>query len=477
MTPSARLAAAIEALGAIGAEAAPPADRVLDRYFRDRRYIGSKDRQAIAERVFGVLRRRARLDWHLRESGYRDVLDARRRVLADVIVADGRSMDALDQLFSAGPHATGELSRREVELAERLAGRTLDAPEAPPECPFWLAEKLRALYGERFAEEMSALNRVAPFDLRANLLKAKDRGEALQALRAEGIEAEPTHLSPLGLRLPGRKPIEHWTAFRQGQVEVQDEGSQIVALLVDAKPGMKVVDYCAGAGGKTLALAAAMNNQGRLVACDTSEGRLERSRVRLKRAGVHNVETHLLAPGDKWAKRQAAGFDRVLVDAPCSGSGTWRRNPDARWRYGPDDILGLVEEQKQILDRAAKLVKPGGRLIYATCALLKEENEDQVSAFLERTPGFAQMSVAGLWPVAVGTATPFPAPSPRCAGEGGGGGPDEQSSPSKLQASDNLPPTPALPRAAGGGDTKALRLSPALHGTDGFFVAVMEKRA
>ena len=431
MTPSARLAAAIEALGAIGADAAPPADRVLDRYFRDRRYIGSKDRQAIAERVFGVLRRRARLDWHLRESGYRDVLDARRRVLADVIVADGRSMDAVDQLFSAGPHATGKLSKREEELAEKLVGRTLDAPDAPPEAPYWLAEKLRALYGERFGAELAALNLTAPFDLRTNLLKAKDRDEALAALKAEGIEAEPTRLSPLGLRLPSRKPIEHWTAFRQGQVEVQDEGSQIVALLVDAKPGMKVVDYCAGAGGKTLALAAAMNNQGRLVACDTSEGRLERSRVRLKRAGVHNVETHLLAPGDKWAKRQAGGFDRVLVDAPCSGSGTWRRNPDARWRYGPDDIEALVAEQKQILDRAAKLVKTGGRLIYATCALLKEENEDQVAAFLERHPGFRQIPVGEIWPSAVGGSALTTDPS--------------------------------------------LRLSPASHGTDGFFVAVMEK--
>ncbi|MBL8691239.1 MAG: RsmB/NOP family class I SAM-dependent RNA methyltransferase, partial [Rhodospirillaceae bacterium] len=382
-------------------------------------------------RVFGVLRRRARLDWHLRESGYRDVLDARRRVLADVIVADGRSLDAVDQLFAAGPHATGKLSHREEELAGKLVGRTLDAPDAPPEAPYWLAEKLRALYGERFNEEMSALNRTAPFDLRTNLLKAKDRDEALAALKAEGIEAEPTHLSPLGLRLPARKPIEHWTAFRQGQVEVQDEGSQIVALLVDAKPGMKVVDYCAGAGGKTLALAAAMNNQGRLVACDTSEGRLERSRVRLKRAGVHNVETHLLAPGDKWAKRQSGGFDRVLVDAPCSGSGTWRRNPDARWRYGPDDIEGLVSEQKQILDRAAKLVKTGGRLIYATCALLKEENEDQVASVLETHPGFRQIPVGEIWPGTVGGSAPTSEPS--------------------------------------------LRLSPAAHGTDGFFVAVMEK--
>ncbi len=433
MTPSARLAAAIEALGAISAEAAPPADRVLDRYFRDRRYIGSKDRQAIAERVFGVLRRRARLDWHLRESGYRDVVDARRRVLADVMVADGRSMDAIEMLFSAGPHATGALSDREVALAEKLAGRPLDAPDAPPECPFWLAERLRALFGERFAEEMSALNRTAPFDLRANLLRAKDRDEAQAALKAEGIEAEPTTLSPLGLRLGARKPIEHWTAFRSGMVEVQDEGSQIVAALVDAKPGMKVVDYCAGAGGKTLALAASMKNEGRIVACDTSEGRLDRAKVRLRRAGVHNVETHLLAVGDKWTKRQAGSFERVLVDAPCSGSGTWRRNPDARWRYGPDDIEALVLEQRQILDRAARLVKVGGRLIYATCALLKEENEDQVAHFLSTHVGFAQLPVADVWAATIGGEAPTDQPS--------------------------------------------LRLTPAQHGTDGFFVAVLERRS
>lgn len=372
------------------------------------------------------------------------MLDARRRVLADVIVADGRSMDAIDQLFSAGPHATGALSDRERTLAEKLAGRPLDAPDAPPEAPYWLAERLRALYGERFKEEMSALNRPAPFDLRVNRLKGT-REEALAALKADGVEVEPTAISPLGLRLPARRPIEHWTAFRSGLVEVQDEGSQIVALLVDAKPGMKVADYCAGAGGKTLALAAEMNNEGRLVACDTSEGRLERSRVRLRRAGVHNVEAHLLAPGDKWVKRQAGRFDRVLVDAPCSGSGTWRRNPDARWRYGPDDLAALIEEQKQILDRAAKLVKPGGRLVYATCALLREENEDQVLAFLERNPGFAQLSIADLWPQTVGTELPFLTPSV-LAGEGRGG------------------------------DAMSLRLSSAAHGTDGFFVAVLERR-
>jgi len=191
------------------------------------------------------------------------------------------------------------------------------------------------------------------------------------------------------------------------------------------------VDYCAGAGGKTLALAASMRNEGRIVAADTSEGRLERARVRLRRAGVHNVETRPLVAGDKWWKRQGGTFDRVLVDAPCSGSGTWRRNPDARWRYTPEDIDGLMGEQAQILDRAARLVAPKGRLIYATCALLKEENEDQVAGFLARNPGFVQKPVAELWDETVGGICPT--------------------------------------------DQPALRLSPAQHGTDGFFVAILER--
>jgi 16S rRNA (cytosine967-C5)-methyltransferase len=471
MTPAARLAAAIEALSAIAADPGPPADRVLERYLRDRRYIGSKDRQAISERVFGVLRRCARLDWHLRESGYRDPPDARRRALADVVIADGRPAESVAALFSDGRHAPGPLSARERDLAEKLAGRPLDAPGAPPECPSWMAERLRTLYGERFAEELSALNRAAPFDLRVNTLKAANREAVREAFKEDGIESEATRLSPLGLRLGSRKPVETWQAFKSGLVEVQDEGSQLVTLLVDARPGMKVADYCAGAGGKTLGLAASMNNEGKIVACDTSLARLERARVRLRRAGVHNVETHALVPGDKWGKRQAGSFDRVLVDAPCSGSGTWRRNPDARWRYGPDDLSGLTGDQRRILDRAAGLVKPGGRLIYATCALLREENEDQVAAFLDRHQDFVQVPVAEVWRETVGGEAPL-VPSPRRAGEGQGGGLDDRAFVSASQSLGSAPPSLTLPR----GDSKALRLTPARHGTDGFFVAVLERK-
>ncbi|TAN58290.1 MAG: RsmB/NOP family class I SAM-dependent RNA methyltransferase, partial [Rhodospirillales bacterium] len=229
----------------------------------------------------------------------------------------------------------------------------------------------------------------ARLDLRVNALKTT-RQDAIAALAFEGIAAEPTELSPWGLRVASRVNLMATKVFKDGFVEVQDEGSQLAALLVGAEPGMAVCDFCAGAGGKTLALAATMNNKGRLVACDVSEGRLFRSADRMKRAGVQNVTRHVLdAAGAKWLKRQAGSFDRVLVDAPCTGTGTWRRNPDAKWKLSPEDLEELVKKQADILDRASRLVKPGGRLLYVTCSLLPDENEAQIEAFLARSPGFS----------------------------------------------------------------------------------------
>jgi 16S rRNA (cytosine967-C5)-methyltransferase len=227
------------------------------------------------------------------------------------------------------------------------------------------------------------------------------------------------------LRLAGRQSITQGKTFQDGIVEIQDEGSQLVALLVDAKPGMRVADYCAGAGGKTLAIAQTMENKGHIVACDVSAPRLEGAIKRLRRAGVHNAERHLLEPGDKWTKRQAQKFDRVLVDAPCTGTGTWRRNPDARLRLKENNLAEILPKQAMILDQAARLVKPGGRLIYATCSLLDEENEGQVTAFLERTPVFKRIALAE--------------------------------------------PLPEILHGA------ALRLTPRANGTDGFFGAIMER--
>src|SRR5205823_3544509 len=192
------------------------------------------------------------------------------------------------------------------------------------------------------------------------------------------------------LRLRERVPLGSLAAFKEGLVEVQDEGSQIAALLADARPGMRVVDFCAGAGGKTLALAAGMANRGKVVACDVSQRRLERAARRLRRAGVNNVERRALTgERDKWVKRHAGGFDRVLVDVPCLGTGTWRRNPDGKWRARPEDLAELVVRQQQILRSAARLARPGGRLVYATCSLLHEEDEAQTEGFLAAEPEFS----------------------------------------------------------------------------------------
>jgi 16S rRNA (cytosine967-C5)-methyltransferase len=294
------------------------------------------------------------------------------------------------------------------------------------ELPDWLYPRMAARFGDNLAAEMAALREPAPLDLRVNLLKGT-REEDRAALAAEGWDAKPTPLSPWGLRIDGRRPVTSGAAFQSGLVEIQDEGSQLIAALTDAKPGMRVVDWCAGAGGKTLALAAMMGNRGQIVACDVSASRLEGAVRRLRRAGVNNVECHLVTPGDKWAKRRAGAFDRVLVDAPCTGTGTWRRNPDARHRLTEQDLLELTRKQSSILDAAWALVRPGGRLVYATCSLLQEENEGQVSAFLHCHPDF------------------------------------------------RLVPSVGVPLGGTVSDDGTLSLTPARNGTDGFFAAAMER--
>jgi 16S rRNA (cytosine967-C5)-methyltransferase len=274
------------------------------------------------------------------------------------------------------------------------------------------------------------LGQEAALDLRVNTLKAT-RDEVLASLKGEGLDASPTLLSPLGVRLPARIALGAHEGFKSGLFEVQDEASQVCAWLVDAQPGETVIDLCAGAGGKTLALAASMKNKGRLVACDVSVGRLERSKLRLRRAGVHNATLRIIEESDKWLKRQAGTFDRVLVDAPCSGTGAWRRNPDARWHLSPENLKNLTKTQDGLLDRGARLVKPGGQLIYATCSLLSEENTARIDAFLARNDTFHIRPVHGVWQLV------FDVPCPS--------------------------------------DGPFLTLTPARHGTDGFFVAILTR--
>jgi 16S rRNA (cytosine967-C5)-methyltransferase len=431
MTPSARVASAIELLSAVEAASRKPADAVANAFFRDRRFIGSGDRRAVSERVWSVMRARRRLGWWLERAG---VEVTPRLLVAASLLLEGWTLEGVKQSFSGGQFGPTHLSAAEAVALKRMEGHTLTHPDMPEavalEVPDWLVGHLRARFGDAVGAEMEALGQAASLDLRVNLLKGT-REQAIAALASEGIEAAPTELSPWGLRVEGRRLVTTGPAFQSGLVEIQDEGSQLVALMVGAAPGMRVADWCAGAGGKTLALAMTMANKGQIVACDVSEPRLEGAVRRLRRAGVHNVERHLIVPGDKWAKRRAESFDRVLVDAPCTGTGTWRRNPDARLRLAERDLAELVPKQAAILAAASRLVRKGGRLVYATCSVLVEENEAQVQAFVAAHPDFSVVPLVQAW---------------------GGPGP---------------PP--------GGGDF--LSLTPRRHGTDGFFTAVLERAA
>ncbi len=438
MTPSARLSGAIELLSAVENAPRKPADAVANDFFRQRRYIGSGDRRAVSERVWHVLRARRRLAWWLLRvrapgHGAADRSGANPRMLvAASLLLEGWTLDGVRQSYSGGQFAPSALDAGEVKALGELEGHTLGHPAQPDavamEMPDWVLPHLRARFGADLEAEMAAMQTPAPLDLRVNLLKAT-REQALAALLAEQIQAEPTRLSPWGLRIEGRRPVSTGAAFQSGLVEIQDEGSQLVAALVGATGEMRVADWCAGAGGKTLAIAMGMGNRGHIAACDVSAHRLEAAVQRLRRAGVHNVERHLVEAGDKWAKRRAQSFDRVLVDAPCTGTGTWRRNPDARVRLAERDLLELVPKQREILDRAARLVRKGGRLVYATCSLLAEENEDQVQAFLSTHPDFTLVPLADAW---------------------------------------TLPGEPPCPGPM-------LSLTPRRHDTDGFFAAVLER--
>lgn len=390
MTPAARLQATLDLMHEVDS-VARPADAVVSAWFRARRHIHDKDRGGILELLHALLRHHARLGWWLVRHGREDM--PRGRLLAWLVLKEGKTPDQVERLFNGAKSAPAVLTDQEHALLVKLQGSTIDHPGMPEdvrlECPSWAADPLRRRFGQAFGQEMAALLTPAPFDLRVNPIKST-REAMLRALRGLGLRAEASAIAPYGIRVEERPSLASLPMLKSGEVEIQDEGSQLVAMLVDARPGERVVDFCAGAGGKTLAIAAQMNNKGHVVACDIMEGRLKRSAERFRRAGLHNIETRLLASEmDKWVKRHKAGFDRVLVDAPCSGTGTWRRNPDARWRAWEEQGLdNLVSLQARILASAARLVKPGGRLVYATCSLLPQENEEQVAAFLAAHPAF-----------------------------------------------------------------------------------------
>ncbi|WP_245442020.1 RsmB/NOP family class I SAM-dependent RNA methyltransferase [Mesorhizobium hawassense] len=412
---------------------ARPADAVVSAWFRARRHIGDGDRGQILELLHALLRHQARLGWWLVRHGRKDT--PRSRLLAWLALKEAKTPDQVDRLFGGAKFAPAILTDHERALLVKLQGCTIDHPGMPEEvrleCPSWAADPLRRRFGEAFANEMAALLTPAPLDLRVNPIKST-RDAVLGALTDLGLRAEPSAMAPYGIRVHERPSLASLPMLKSSEVEIQDEGSQLVAVLVDARPGDRVVDFCAGAGGKTLAIAAQMNNKGHVVACDVMEGRLKRGAERFRQAGLHNIQTRLLAnETDRWVKRHKGGFDRVLVDAPCSGTGTWRRNPDARWRAQEEQGLdNLVSLQARILASAARLVKPGGRLVYATCSMLYEENEEQVAAFLAVHPAFRA-----------------------------------------------VPLNEAAPRLTNSAHPDYLSLTPARHDTDGFFAAVMQREA
>lgn len=392
MKAASRIQTAIEILDKL-TDARIPMDNTIRDYMVNRRYIGSKDRSAIVEHVYGIVRHYARLRWLLEQSGV--PLTARNFVIAD-LAWHGRDMT---NLFTGEKHAPEPLTDEEKGWSRNLTQHAAMPQSVQVECPDWAEERLRALFGDAFEAEMRGMIDSAPLDLRVNTVKGS-REKAAAMLKAQEVETEETPHSPFGLRVNGKAYMSATKAFSKGLVEIQDEGSQLIALACDVKPGMRVMDYCAGAGGKTLALAAMMNNKGNVVAMDIDERRLEKGRGRYRKANIHNVELRALSDDKnrKWLRRQKGTMDVVLVDAPCSSSGTWRRNPDLRWnQYGPS-LDEIKDMQADILERVADKVKPGGRLVYATCSLFEEENEKQVEAFLANHPEFKILPLQDNWP-------------------------------------------------------------------------------
>jgi len=352
-----------------------PADGTLSHYFRTHPKLGSRERGVISEAVFAVLRNKIFYSDFAGAGG-----GATMRRLALLGLSDAVGVESLGTLPEAETTWLADIAKIDRSLLPSVMRSNL---------PQWLFDKLVEQYGEEQTMQLAAaLNQPAPLDLRVNSLKTSQE-EAIAALNAASVQCEPMRFSPLGLRVGKKTALQNLPLFTSGAIEVQDEGSQLLAQIVGAKRGEMVADFCAGAGGKTLALGAQMRNTGRLYAFDVSEKRLANINPRLARSGLSNVHPIRIAnEKDARIKRLAGKIDRVLVDAPCSGLGTMRRNPDLQWRQSPEAVAAFQVQQLAILTSAARLVKAGGRLVYATCSLLREENEDVVAHFLSAQPGF-----------------------------------------------------------------------------------------
>jgi 16S rRNA (cytosine967-C5)-methyltransferase len=412
----AQLEAVVHAL-TVTLPARAPADQQLGKFFRNNRHLGSHDRALVADTVYAALRRRRLLEAITPNASPREI------ALATIVKIQGLGIGQIESVLRGGEKAW---------LADLKALDLDSLPfEARADLPDWVIARLRKTMDDASLLALGrALQQPAPLDLRVNTLKAP-RQAVLDRLEYDGIGAAPTRLSPIGVRLAEKPALERHPMFLDGAVEVQDEGSQLVGLLVEPRRGEMVVDFCAGAGGKTLQMGAAMHSQGRLYAFDVSDARLARMAPRLKRSGLSNVFPQRIAhENDAKVKRLRGKIDRVLVDAPCTGFGTLRRNPDLKSRQTEGALAELTVKQSAIVEAAAALVKPGGRFVYATCSLLAEENEDIVAAFVAAHPDFRVVPAKEIL-ARIGIAIP--------------------------QVEDFL------------------RLYPHVHHTDGFFAAVLER--
>ena len=412
-----------------------PADAVVARFFREHRSLGPRERLTLAEAVFMVLRKRLLFEhfavWGSGAKARRlAILGLARSLAAGSSPASGASTRSSREFLRAG---LSDVECQWLDRCEQVNEADLFERHRH-NLPEWLAQALKAQLGSEFWSLVAALDQSAALDLRVNTYLAK-RDEVLSELAADGLVATPTPYSPWGLRLPDKTALSQRAVFTRGAVEIQDEGSQLLALLADAKRGEMVADFCAGAGGKTLALGAAMRNTGRLYAFDTSGHRLESLKGRLARSQLSNVHPVVIAhERDERLRRLTGKFDRVLVDAPCSGLGTLRRNPDLKWRQTEESISEFAAKQTEILAAAARLLKPGGRLVYGTCSILDQENEQVAQEFGASHSAFVPINVA------------------------------DTLSALKVSNAESI--------CSGAPSANFLRLWPHRHGTDGFFAAV-----
>lgn len=393
MLEAARIATVVELIGrclnAWESERKTPADITLHHYFRDNRFIGSKDRAGISELFYFIVRHLSALEWWCMQAGR---VTPRLLVITALILHRGLSMTEVKMLFNGERFSEAPLIPEEEEFAKSVRKGKLMHKDMPEDVqhnvPHWMLDTLRSSLGESWSNDIIALNAEAPVDLRANTLLIT-RDELLALLIKEGFKVEACRLSPVGIRMQTRAPIFTSQYFKKGFFEMQDEGSQLVSLLADVKPGQRVIDFCAGAGGKTLSLAAEMKNKGRILAWDISEKRLDQMAERLRRAKVDNVQRHLLtSENDSYLRRHENTADAVIIDAPCTGSGTWRRNPDLKWRTTKNDLEEIISVQQKILHHASRLVKQGGHLLYITCSIFAQENERQIETFLSQSKKF-----------------------------------------------------------------------------------------